>query len=228
MKNLLTKKVAWKNVFWELIVVFIGLLSALYVDSLIQDRKDRHQEAVYQKEIKRNLESDIEELEELITGMESNFKSIQKLNMGIREGAINKDSLVHFFGRLIFIKEFRPDFTALDVIKNKGDLDIIKDQQLVYQLNRLREFSLQLNRATEEVKTYYNQKLEPFMLQNFDLKDYVWNDTITIDSEKLIREPYFQNLILLSVQKWGTQLHFHKEYLKELKTTLDQLESSKK
>ncbi len=216
MKNLISKNISWKNVIWELLVVFIGLLSALYVDSLIEQRKDNKQEHIYLSEIKNNIESDIEKLDEVLEGMQNDFKNIQELNKAIHAGTIQKDSLVKYFGRLIFIKEFYPNFTALDVINNKGDMGIMKNHQLLYKLNTLQKYSHNLERSTNEVKAYYANRIEPFMLQHFDLKDYVWNDTVTVNAKKLIEDPYFQNLILLSVQKWGTQLQFHKYYREKL------------
>lgn len=224
MKNLISKNINWKNIVWELIVVFIGLLSALYVDSLIEDRKDRKKEKVYLSEIKNNIENDIEKLDEVLLAMQDNLESIKKLNQSIYVGEVQKDSLIKYFGRLIFVKEFHPNHTALEVIKNKGDLDIIKNQELLYKLNELQKFNIKLDRSTNEVKDFYKDRIEPFMLNELDLKDYVWNDTITINADQLIRNSYFQNLIMLAFQKWATQHRMHQYYKEQLTETLQILE----
>ncbi|MCB0478508.1 MAG: hypothetical protein KDC84_10115 [Crocinitomicaceae bacterium] len=218
------KKINWGNIVFELFSVFVGLLAALYVDSLIAESEEKNREKEYLTEIKNDLDSDITELEEALSGMQNNFESIQKLNKAILIGEISADSLVDYFGRLIFIKEFRPNFTAFDIVKSKGELNIIKNQKLIYELTELYEFSKDVERSTQEVKDYYQHRLEPFMLEHFDLKDYVWNDTVTIQSNQMIQDPFFQNLVLMSVQKYGTQLHFHKTYLKiiqEIKSALE-------
>ncbi|MEZ4939123.1 MAG: hypothetical protein R2799_16165 [Crocinitomicaceae bacterium] len=53
------------------------------------------------------------------------------------------------------------------------------------------------------------------MLEHFDLKDYVWNDTVTVQSNPDDSGPFLSEFEFdVGSEKYGTQLHFHKTYLK--------------
>lgn len=216
-------KINWSKFIFELFGMFLGLSAALYADSKVEEFNERKREQQYIKEIRTNLENDILEMDELIEGVNNNFEAIQNLNQAVKNGDITPQNLVNDFGRLLFIKDFQGTFNAFDIIKSKGDLGVITNHEILSELSELYEFNNQIMKSTASVKKYYSSTLEPYLLDRFDLKDYIWSDTITIDASSFIEDQYFQNIVLLSVQKYGEQKVMFELYHKQQKELLKKL-----
>lgn len=216
-------KLDWSTVIVELFTMFLGLSAALYADSKVEEYNESKREHEYLAEIKANLENDVIEMNGLMEGVNKNFMSIQQLSMAVAKDSISAIDLVNDFGRLLFVKEFRGTFNALEIIKSKGDLAVISNQSVLNGLTELYEFNSQLSESTAAVKQFYQSAIEPYLLSNFDLKDYIWGDTITIDASSIIQDQYFQNIVMLSVQKYGEQKVMFELYHDQQKALLEEL-----
>lgn len=94
---------------------------------------------------------------------------------------------------------------------------------MLNELAELYEFNSQLSQSTASVKGFYQSTIEPYLLSNFDLKDYIWGDTVTVDASAIIQDQYFQNIVMLSIQKYGQQKVMFELYHEKQKALLDEL-----
>ena len=125
-----------KYAIGEIILVVIGILIALQVNNLNQDRKNRVLEEDYYCKILEDLNQDVTEIQNQIIINESRIKSsnnfiglLQKGNFTQQEigkamvGSVSKTSYT-----------FKPSKAAFDDLKSSGNLGLLKDLNIKKKL----------------------------------------------------------------------------------------------
>ena len=137
----------------EIILIVVGILIALQINSWAEDRKDRAFERESLQQILRNLQRDSEELSSVLGNRLDAVRSIDNI-LAIADANAPPEELQYWLGDVIHFDRFHALTNAYDVLKSRG-LDIVRDDQLRLQLGiyydgwakEIREHNADLERA---------------------------------------------------------------------------------
>jgi len=106
----------WRTALGELIIVIVGVLMALAIDSWWEDRENRLEEAEHLAVLKIEAEQNLAELYATLVGLERLTESTRKLIRiveGVQE-APPHETLVDLTWNAFSFRQFNPQFTAYD------------------------------------------------------------------------------------------------------------------
>jgi len=179
-KKLLKKKKVSKYLLYaigEIILVVIGILIALQLNNLNDQKKINNQEKKLLVELVNNLDENITLFE--------NFNTEQKRRIHLADSILNHfknntatDSLSKIFSPLIWNDFLNLSFSTFETIKTIG-FDLIKDDQIRHNIIELFEvtYPVRLNAitntcsATQEI--YYNWNFKNWHLRNRIFNSYL-------------------------------------------------------
>ncbi|PTM11179.1 MAG: hypothetical protein DA407_02250, partial [Bacteroidetes bacterium] len=207
----------FKYAIGEIILVVIGILIALQINNWNEKVKSKKLEVVYLSEILENIESDEEQLNEVISSQqiryESSLKCLDLLSDLYTENTKSLDSI--FISSMSNSITFFPTDGGYKSMISDGTLKIISNKGLSTRIANLYEhFYSRLEYNGEMIDKIYHEVR--WKSQNYyDYKNLQFIDI----SENNIKE--IQDIILY-------HLRIQKVYLERAKNTLDALLETKK
>ncbi len=129
----------FKYAIGEIILVVIGILIALQINNWNQRSKEQKLEQNYVELLTQDLQSDAENLTDLVM-VSNKIVNSKHILLDYFDGKTGKpDSLSIHFLRGIFssIQNFVPNKGAIEEVKNAGGLSLIKDEMLRSQILKL-------------------------------------------------------------------------------------------
>ncbi len=140
----------WIYAFGEFVLVFLGILIALQVDNLNQDRRVRRLETLMLGELFVNLKSDLADLDTNINIQTSATASI-KIALAFIDGDETwHDSLATHFGELTSGTIFFENISSYESLKSLG-IDLISTDSLRQQITHLYAVSYEYIATLEEL-----------------------------------------------------------------------------
>jgi hypothetical protein len=124
----------------EIVLVVIGILIALSINNWNEQRKTSKQEIELLKELKLNLNSNIEVLNINISFEKDVIKSIDLVLDHLENKEPYNDSLAFHFRKLIYLEGITLSTSAYERIKSTG-FDIIQSESLRMQIMQLFEMT---------------------------------------------------------------------------------------
>jgi hypothetical protein len=124
----------------EIVLVVIGILIALSINNWNEQRKTSKQEIELLKELKLNLNSNIEVLNINISFEKDVIKSIDLVLDHLENKEPYNDSLAFHFRKLIYLEGITLSSSAYERIKSTG-FDIIQSESLRMQIMQLFEMT---------------------------------------------------------------------------------------
>ncbi len=123
----------------EIILVVIGILIALQINNWNEERKARKLESNFIELLIQDLNSDAENLSDLVEGSDAAVESKNLILDYIDGDTANISSLSTHFLNAVFhgINTFVPNKGAIEEIKSAGGLSLIKDQKVSNQILEL-------------------------------------------------------------------------------------------
>ncbi|WP_228853521.1 hypothetical protein [Aegicerativicinus sediminis] len=172
----------------EIVLVVIGILLAVQINSWNQDRKDAKTELDVLKKLNTNIQTDTATFHKGISQIQS---SLDKLN--IIEDEINNEKLDRFSINII-----RPMLDAVNInletttwenLKSTGELNLIKNAQLTDSIqNYYIQFSLNSRAWTDAYVEYNRNILAPKFFELDDFSMFAPSDSIDPDIQK--KQPF--------------------------------------
>ncbi|WP_354616592.1 DUF6090 family protein [Sediminicola arcticus] len=183
-----------KYAIGEIILVVIGILIALQINTWNEDYKNTKKERGYLINLQQDLRADSLRLSELKNDFELAVKSKKKFEKIIEGQPTTNDSLIFYVNNQIdLLTDFVPNSSTFDELKNSNGLNLISNPQLKRQIvtlyNSYADLILKLKLGTEKSQILYAH-----------LSKYVNNiNTITSDEiHVLLNDNFFKNQMLLN------------------------------
>ena len=147
----------------EILLVVIGILIALQVNTWNEQRKQRQIELKYFYNLKNDLLADIQLLDVMIDLSSSKVKAAKSIKITANGGTIG--SVYDFSSQmktLIFVGEFIPNDNTYQEMKSSGNFSTIDNDDLKLKLMNLKKTYLVIAGAHEHMRYDYNVFLEDF------------------------------------------------------------------
>ncbi len=169
-----------KYAIGEIILVVIGILIALQLNNLNENKKND----VFEKEILSQIQENLKSDKLVLKQIELNFmKAIASSNkiLNAQESQKTKDSIKIWLGAIIQFDRFQPLTNAYEVLKSNG-LDRISNKQLRFLLGKYYDDeSLRIIKSTNDIEIAFNDHWIPILFEetvefefkkSVELKDY--------------------------------------------------------
>ena len=180
----------------EIVLVVIGILIALQLNNLNENRKNNVFEKEILTQIQENLKNDKLALEEIVTNFSKAVKSSEKiLNSEVSQKT--EDSINIWLGAIIQFDRFQPLTNAYEVLKSNG-LDKISNKKLRFLLGRYYDDEAShMIKSTNDIEIAFNDHWIPILFEEmveFEFKKYVELKDYSI----LLKPSKAQNILKLN------------------------------
>lgn len=213
-----------KYALGEIILVVLGILIALQINTWNSNRKERIQEKNILNEIKKSMQSDIKnQLEPNINTLVEDLNNIRIIDQFLHGQISYHDSINSKFKSLMFSKSFKWETTAYKILENQG-VNIILNDRLKEMIMRI--YNMQYPEAENFLENFSNNLnlfFRPVMRENFafeytyDLEtNYVPLNTATLQKNQL-----FRNSIATAYLNFSNNLKAQKELKEEINRTIE-------
>ncbi|AVR45408.1 hypothetical protein C7S20_09065 [Christiangramia fulva] len=150
----------------EIILVVIGILIALQVNTWKIDTANRSDEQFYLKKLKQNLQQDTIYLKQRIGEIKSSEEGLELLKKEIHDPQLQKFSNDNAMFNLFAVFSFTPQTSTFDNLISTGKLGLITNQALVDSIfvyyNDLNNFPQQ---RISSIETYTRNTIGPYLLK---------------------------------------------------------------
>lgn len=231
-----TREINWKTLFFELVIVFIGLLAALQVD----EYKDRRAfEAAQQRYLERmhdDLVNYLEKTESTVQFMEQTREAVEHVWASIEAGEIVGEDTEKFEHGLIYIGHLPSNPLprgAYDEMVASGMFSALESNQLQRAISQLysthdfvetnfawwRDTFLHTERYIHKLVQFYDGEGETILMTDTLAEP---NRRVAYDFEKLVNDVKFRNGIYWGRDvrsdwvEWVTQLRTQAEEVRQL------------
>lgn len=159
----------WKYCLFEFLVVFLGIMAALSLNSLWKGIRESNLEEKYLTGLRNDNDKNITALSSLIEIAEDNYNAIQKVVGMISRNEYQVDTIINFSVRMAYLFEFTQNSITFETLKASGNLEIISDYDL---RNKIVEVYNQYSRITKfdgMYRKYIDDYVIPFVWKNIDM-----------------------------------------------------------
>ena len=157
----------------EIILVVIGILIALQINTWNDARKNRNYEQEILTLINENLKNDSIALSTQLSYSKEATKLTNQLLEEVTQGIYN-DNLNQWMGKIISFEIFKSQSSAFEILKSKG-IDIISNTELQLELISYYDESLyHTYQAFEDVEESFKNDWTPILKEDF--LDYKWRE----------------------------------------------------
>ncbi|MFY0602817.1 MAG: hypothetical protein JXQ93_02635 [Flavobacteriaceae bacterium] len=151
----------------EIILVVIGILIALQINNLNEQRKDREVEILILQNIILDLDSDISELEFIKNHTSNHADSLNANYNALLDGSILKNSnrLYEFFGQLWAtsnIDWFEVNSSVYDENLSSGKFTLVQNDSLRQKISEYYRFT-KISHRDNDARTYALREIRPMI-----------------------------------------------------------------
>ncbi len=209
----------FKYAIGEIVLVVIGILIALQLNNLNENKKNN----VFEKEILSQIQENLESDKLVLKQIESNFtKAItnSKKILNAEESQQTKDSLEIWLGAIIQFDRFQPLTNAYELLKSNG-LDRISNKQLRFLLGKYYDDeAIRMIKSTNDIEIAFNDHWIPILFEEtvaFEFKKSVELKDYTV----LLKPSKERNILKLSRDNYSSGIIKIKSGI----NTIDQIQS---
>ena len=150
----------WRYAIGEIALVVIGILIALQINTWKEERKSRHLEYVTLSELKKNIEADVMELNNVSELLNKRLASNKIILHSISNNNIYHDSLNSHFGHAIIYDKMAFHTGAYESLKSSG-IQLINDEVLRFEISNYYDFYIKdMEEGFTEIRDdFYNYML---------------------------------------------------------------------
>ena len=150
----------------------VGILIALQVNNWNEGLKDREKELLILREIRSDLQVDLEEFERNIGHLENQQVASLRMLEIVKEDLAYDDSYGFYLFYLRMFPRFTPKTGGYQLLQNRG-LDLVSNDDLRRAITDLYEFGYPYIRAKEaDLKTFYATQIDSFINKYTGTKSY--------------------------------------------------------
>jgi len=127
-----------KYAIGEIILVVIGILVALQINTWNEEKKERVQEQKYLIEIKANLESDLLQIEDIRNGYQQISVTADSILIFIKDAkpnTTNYNKLWEYIIAVTYVPSFQSQKNGYNNLISAGNINQIKNQELLREIS---------------------------------------------------------------------------------------------
>lgn len=188
----------------EIILVTIGILIALQINTWNEERKLRKEEATLIQNLHEEFEQNLNKLESIISQNEISKNSQELILQWISNSPENlrEESLDTLISKSIQAPISIPSSFVLEDIKNTGGLSKIKNEELKYKLyeweREIADLANSKNLYSSSLKDFGDYLVLKGSMRNVDSASPFYGttkSTLPITNLSLIKDPVFENYV---------------------------------
>ncbi|MFD2100413.1 DUF6090 family protein [Flagellimonas iocasae] len=150
----------------EIVLVVIGILLALQINTWNQEKISRNEEQFYLKKLQVNLVQDTVYLSNRMRQLNFTLDSLNSLEALIRDKKLKDFTSENMFRSLIGLFRFQPQTSTFDNLISTGKLELISNQSIVDSLfNYYNDLNNYTNQQLAADETYTRQTIGPKLLE---------------------------------------------------------------
>lgn len=178
----------------EIILVVLSILIAFQIDNWKEDRKTQKEEILILKEIKSNLELDLDRLNRNLKNLEENLNAITTIKKHFERNLPFNDSLKKAFALIIRYGHFPPNTSGYELLKSKG-LETISNIELRREISILYDRYYTYIHTLEEERYRYNYTTVISQLQTKFHDNEIFVSSTPNDYLKLKQDTEFKEIL---------------------------------
>lgn len=199
----------------------LGILLALWINNLDENRKKREIEQKTLLEIKAGLQQDRKDLKETIQGYDYRVYNAATLLQYLGQTQIPRDSLASRISELIGYSFLLANTAAYETLKSRG-LETITNDTLRLGITTLYDVEYEAIQTSEmHLSEVYNNMLLPYLMQNMRLGA---NEVSPAELQKILQDRPFQQIVWQVRFLNEATMDRYTSALKVLETQLAQIE----
>ncbi|MGB0346628.1 MAG: DUF6090 family protein [Balneolaceae bacterium] len=183
--------------FWyaigEVILVVIGILIALQINNWNVERQVRNEEITYLKNLKADLQKDIQLLNDNIDYTTDNVESTARLTTMSEQGEV--EDLYAFIDDILIVMlsmNFTPNQNTFQEMRSSGKLSIISNEMIKQRLLELDEQYIRIEGGESHVKREYEIYLWDEFVNVISWRDYYDLDELRTTTEIIVDRNYVE------------------------------------
>ena len=138
----------WARLGAELLVILVGILLALAVDSGWDRRQDERRAGVYLEQLRAELTVTSDDVERALARESGVLSSAERVLRGVYEPQLPPaDSLTGWLARMFTSSSFIPTTSTVEALVATGDIQLVNDDRLRTEIVRYKQASEQLVRT---------------------------------------------------------------------------------
>jgi hypothetical protein len=186
----------FKYAIGEIILVVIGILIALQLNNLNENRKNKIFEKEILTQIQENLKNDKLALEQIVANFSKAVKSSNKILISEISETTN-DSIKIWLGAVIQFDRFQPLTNAYEVIKSNG-LDKISNKKLRFLLGRYYDDEAShMVKSTNDIEVAFNDHWIPVLFE--EMVEFEFKKSVELKDYSILLKPSkAQNILKLN------------------------------
>lgn len=188
-----------KYAFGELLLVVLGILIALQINNWNESRKLRLKEITLLKEMKINLEQDIEDFEFNVRANEERLYVNETILKVLEDSLPFHDSLKYHYANLLGSTQLTENSSAYDNLKSIG-FDLIVNDSLRLEITRLYSNRYEYLKSLESDldNNFQLNRLHPVLLETMITESF-WESAKPVNHEELIHNNYFKEVLISNI-----------------------------
>ncbi len=159
----------WKYYFFEILVVFIGIMAAFGLNSWWVNFQESNLEDKYLQSLSDELDKNIIELDGLIKIAEDNKNALQKIVSMISKNDYQVDTIINNSVRMAYLFEFNQHSITFETLMASGNLEIISDYDLRNKIVEVYHQYSRIIKFDEMYRKYIDDYVIPFLWKNIDM-----------------------------------------------------------
>ncbi len=207
----------------EIVLVVIGILIALQIDTWKDNYQQRQLEIKYLAEIRNSLISDLTDIEFNIVFNEDKLKSNKAVLQFLNKEKLFSDSLHRHLGNLMGATRTIVNTSAYETVKSRG-LEIISNDTLRQTISKLYSFTFYnvIDFETQDDHKFQYESFVPEIVKELNIIT-LWEYAEPVDRERLLNNAQFKNALSMNISYREYMLRDYRDLYKEVTTTIDLL-----
>lgn len=210
--------------FGEIILVVMGILIALQIDTLYTNHQLQKTERKYLAEIRNNLKFDLRDIQFNIDFNEGKLRSNIIVLQYLSKEVPYSDTLDFHFSNLSYTTRTLPNSSTYETVKSRG-LDIISNDSLRQQITTLYDFYYKnlIDFETKDDHPFQFQVLLPEVIKAIDIVAD-WREAKPVDQQAILKNHQLKNALTMNIHLREYMIGNYKETHQEVEQTIIQLE----
>ncbi|MFT6796513.1 MAG: hypothetical protein ACJART_001655 [Maribacter sp.] len=194
-----------KYAIGEIILVVIGILIALQLNNLNENKKNDVFEKEILSQVQENLKSDKLVLKQIELNFMKAIESSKKI-LNAEESQKTEDSIKIWLGAIIQFDRFQPLTNAYEVLKSNG-LDRISNKQLRFLLGKYYDDeSLRMIKSTNDIEIAFNDHWIPILFE--ETVEFEFKKSVELkDYSVLLKSSKERNILKLSRDNYASGIN---------------------
>ncbi|WP_171017263.1 DUF6090 family protein [Maribacter sp. ACAM166] len=190
-----------KYAIGEIVLVVIGILIAVQINNLNENRKNKVFEDEILTQIQANLKNDKLTLEKIFTNYTNAIKSSDKI-LKSEVSEKTKDSIKIWLAAIIQFDRFQPLTNAYEVLKSNG-LDKVSNKELRFLLGRYYDDEAShMIKSIRDIELAFNNHWAPVLME--EMVEFEFKKSVVLKDYSILLKPSkAQNILKLNRDNYG-------------------------